>query len=47
MTKQQRTPFHASKPSAQRHADRIARDAKKLARRERDGKFIPYTKGEK
>jgi hypothetical protein len=38
---------HPSKPSAQRHAERIARDAKKLARRERDGKFIHHTKGER
>jgi hypothetical protein len=51
MTKRQQTPFHTAKPSAQRHAERIERDAKAAKwvkfRREKDGKYIPYTKGER
>jgi hypothetical protein len=35
------------KPTANHHAERIARDAKHAARRERDNRFIHHTKGER
>lgn len=51
MTKRN-TMFHGGKSTAQKHAERIARDAKHRESRERhrdrDGKFtVPHSKGER